>query len=104
MNAHDVRELFTYNAWANRRIFDALGALPTDIYLRDVQSSFGSIHGTLVHIVGAEQVWLARWRGQASSGLLKGSEVASLAEARSIWDRVETERAAFLAGVTDALL
>jgi uncharacterized damage-inducible protein DinB len=103
MNAEQVRELFSYNAWADRRIFDALGALSVEQYQRDLKSSFGSIHGTLAHIVGAEQLWLARWRGQPAS-LLKGSDVGSLAELRKMWDGVEEERTDFLRQLTDPML
>ena len=103
MNAGQVRELFEYNAWADRRIFDAVAQLPTEQYMRDLKSSFGGIHGTLAHIVGAEQLWLARWRG-APGSLLKGSEVGSLAELRKIWDGVEADRTTVLRGLTDQSL
>ena len=104
VNAADARELFTYNAWANRRVFEALAALVPELYTRDVKSSFGSIHGTLAHIVGAEQLWLARWRGQQPGAMLKGDDVGSLAELRAIWGRVDSERREFLDGLTDAML
>ena len=104
MNVAEVRELFDYNAWANRRMFGALAALPEEQYQRDVKCSFGSIHGTLAHIVGAEQLWLARWRGRQPGSLLKGSDVGSLAELRTIWEGVEADRAEFLDDLTDAML
>jgi uncharacterized damage-inducible protein DinB len=104
MNGADVRELFSYNAWANRRMFEALAALPTEEYQRDLKCSFGSIHGTLAHIVGAEQLWLARWRGHQSPALLKASEVPSLGGLREVWEGVEAERGAYLRGLTDDAL
>ncbi len=103
MNVEQVRELFGYNAWANRRVFEAVAALPTEDYMRDLKSSFGGIHGTLAHIVGAERLWLARWRGEAAS-LLKGSEVASLAELRKLWDGVEADRTEYLGRLTTPML
>src|SRR5205823_10013529 len=45
----EVRELFAYNAWANRRFFAALEPLPTESYFRDLKSSHGGLHGTLCH-------------------------------------------------------
>ena len=104
MNVKDVQELFRYNAWANRRILDALAAIPAEDYLRDVKCSFGSIHGTVAHIVGAEQLWLGRWRGNPPPAMLKGGDVASLAELRRIWEAVESDRATYLAGLTDGSL
>ena len=104
MNVEDVRELFEYNAWANRRIFDALAQLPAEQYTRDLKSSFGSIHGTVCHIVWAEQLWLSRWVAKPALGTPQGRDLAGLAEARARWESVETERAAFLAGITEAKL
>jgi len=38
----EVRELFAYNAWANRRFFATLEALPAEWYFRDLKSSHGA--------------------------------------------------------------
>jgi uncharacterized damage-inducible protein DinB len=104
MNVADVKEAFAYNAWANRRLFDALAALPAEQYQRDLKGSFGSIHGTVCHIVWAEQLWLSRWLGKPAPAVAQGKDLAGLAEARARWDAVEAERAAFLGGLTDARL
>lgn len=104
MTSDEVRELFQFNAWANRRIFDALGALPEADYLRDLKSSHGGIHGTLCHIVWAEQLWLARWLGQPNPAVPQGRDLTSLAAARARWEGVEAERGRFLDGLTDATL
>jgi uncharacterized damage-inducible protein DinB len=56
----DARELFAYNAWANRKFFAALAALPAEPYFRDLKCSHGGIHGTLCHLVWAEALWLNR--------------------------------------------
>src|SRR2546426_3528077 len=46
MTPAEVRELFAFNAWASRRIFDGVGQLAPVDYLRDLKSSHGGIHGT----------------------------------------------------------
>src|SRR5207237_5461202 len=96
VKADEIRELFVYNAWANRRMFDALAALPAEQYHRDLKCSFASIHGTLAHIVGAEQLWMARWRGRQPPTLLKGGDVGSLAEVRTSWEGSVPSRPGFL--------
>ncbi len=101
MKADEVRELFSYNTWATRRIFDALAALPTADYMRDLKSSFASIHATLAHIVGADRLWLARWRGESGVGMLKGEDVPSFAELRKLWEQVEADRTQFLTSLKD---
>jgi len=104
MNVAEVRDLYEFNAWANRRIFDALATLLAEQYLRDLKSSHGGIHGTLCHIVWAEQLWLARCVGGPAPGVAQGKDLASLAEARARWEAVEAERGTFLVGLTDAQL
>jgi len=104
MAVAEVRELFEFNAWAHRRIFDALAALPTEQYFRDLKSSHGGIHGTLCHLVWAEQLWLTRWLRRPPPAVAQGKDLASLAEVRARWEAVESERAAFLEGQTDATL
>jgi uncharacterized damage-inducible protein DinB len=104
MNVAEVRELYEFNAWAHRRIFEALAGLPPEPYQRDLKSSHGGLHGTLCHIVWAEQLWLTRWLGAPAPAVAQGKDLGSLAEVRARWDEVETRRRAFLDGLTDAKL
>jgi uncharacterized damage-inducible protein DinB len=94
-------ELFDYNAWAMRTLFAAVGALPEDQYHRDLKSSFGGIHGTLAHIVWAEQIWLHRWVGKPNPAVPQGTDLHSLAEVRERWEAVAAERGAFLVTLTN---
>ena len=97
-------ELFAYNAWANRLIFDASGALPSETYLRDLKSSHGGIHGTLAHIVWAEQLWLHRWLSRPNPAVPQGKDLRDLAAVRARWEEVEAERGRFIFQLTDAQL
>jgi uncharacterized damage-inducible protein DinB len=63
MRLDHLTTLFSYNSWANDRVFDTVGTLAPDAYLRDLGSSHGGVHGTLVHLIGAEDIWLQRWNG-----------------------------------------
>src|SRR5882762_2786739 len=104
MNVADVRQLYEFNGWATRRLCDALAELPAEQYLRDLKSSHGGIHGTLCHIVWAEQLWLTRWLGKPAPAVAQGKDLESLADARARWEAVEAERGKFLASLTDATL
>jgi len=104
MTVAEVRELFAYNAWANRRCFAALEPLPVEAYVRDLKSSHGGLHGTLCHIVWAEQLWLNRWLGKANPAVPQGRDLVTLAAARTRWEAIESERATFLAGLTERRL
>ena len=104
MTVAAVRELFAFNAWAQRRIFDALAPLPAEPYLADLKSSHGGLHGTLCHIVWAEHLWLTRWLGRPNPTAPQGKDLASLAEARARWEEVEAERGQFLDDLTEVKL
>jgi uncharacterized damage-inducible protein DinB len=49
-----------YNAWANQRLYDACAHLSEAEYLKPRQAFFGSIHGTLNHLLVGDRIWLAR--------------------------------------------
>ena len=54
--------LARYNAWATRRLLDAVAALPEADYRRDAGLFFKSIHGTLNHLlVGEHLLWFRRF-------------------------------------------
>jgi uncharacterized damage-inducible protein DinB len=101
---NEFLELFDYNAWANRTIFDAAAKLPDEQYFRDLKSSYGGIHGTLAHIVWAEQLWLHRWLGKPNPAVPQGADLETLGAVRGRWEQVEAERSAFLNGMTEAKL
>lgn len=98
---NEFLELFDYNAWANRTIFDAVAHLPDDQYFRDLKSSYGGVHGTLCHIVWAEQLWLHRWMKRPNPEVPQGKDLKSLADVRIRWEAVEAERLAYVAGLTE---
>lgn len=102
-SVNEFLELFRYNAWAMRILYDAVAParVPEEEYFRDLKSSFGGIHGTLQHIVWAEHLWLNRWLLKPNPVVYQGKDLAMLDEVRARWEEVEAERNAFLAGITD---
>jgi uncharacterized damage-inducible protein DinB len=53
-----------YNAWANRRLYDACAKLPEPVYMAPRKSFFGSIHATLNHLMVGDRIWLGRIEGR----------------------------------------
>jgi len=56
-----VRLMADYNRWMNGTIYDAAATLPHPVLTRDVGAFFGSILGTLNHLVVADTLWLRRF-------------------------------------------
>jgi uncharacterized damage-inducible protein DinB len=65
------QNLARYNRLANERLFGACAQLSDAKRKRRRQAFFGSIHGTLNHIMVGDRIWLARFEGQTvpSTGL-----------------------------------
>ena len=63
MTGH-FRQLAAYNRWANARLYAAALALPEEAYRRPTGVFFGSLHGTLNHLLLTDRVWLKRLTGQ----------------------------------------
>ena len=55
--------LARYNRWMNERLYATVATLPEADRTRDRGAFFGSIQRTLSHLVWADRMWLARFRG-----------------------------------------
>ncbi|MCB1057385.1 MAG: DinB family protein [Acidobacteria bacterium] len=58
-----ARDLIAYMLWADRVVLRAAAELAPEDLERDAGTSFGSVLGTLAHVLGAQQLWLARFVG-----------------------------------------
>ena len=64
MIAHHFIMLARYNRWANARLYDAASRMNDDERARDVGAFFGSMIGTLNHILVADRIWMRRFTGE----------------------------------------
>lgn len=99
------RMFAAYNGWANQRVYAAAADLTEDEFQRDVGAVFGSMMGTLNHLLVTDRMWLKRFTGigEAPSTLdaVLFRDLASLAAARA----AEDERiVAFVEDLDDAAL
>jgi len=66
MNLLDhYREMAWYNREMNRKIYAVCSGLTDEERKRDLGAFFGSIHGTLNHLVLTDRAWLVRFTGDA---------------------------------------
>lgn len=70
MNVNDIRTLYAYNRWTNQRMFAELEKLSEEQLTATRESSFPSIWQSVFHIIGAEWIWLKRWKGVARTPAL----------------------------------
>jgi uncharacterized damage-inducible protein DinB len=56
-------QLAAYNRWANRRVYNDAATLPDETRKRQAGLFFGSLHGTLNHLLVADYIWMRRFTG-----------------------------------------
>jgi uncharacterized damage-inducible protein DinB len=60
MSPEEAGLLATYNEWMNAKLYEAAARLSADELMAERGAFFGSIFGTLNHLVVADTVWLKR--------------------------------------------
>ena len=88
-----IAAVFEYHDWANRRFVAEARALPAGELERELGGSFGTYLKTLRHILFVERLFLGRWQGAAAPIEVKLDTVEEIGAA---WEKLETERRAFL--------
>ncbi|MGI8618095.1 MAG: DinB family protein [Gemmatimonadaceae bacterium] len=101
MRVADIRTLYSYNEWANARIFAAAAELDQQTFAEPRGSSFSSIRDTIAHIAASEWVWLRRWRGESPQSVPEWEALREAAALARKLAEIEADRAAFLLGLTD---
>ena len=109
MNLTDIRRLFDYTEWANDLAMEAAAKLSDDNLRRDVGISHKSIFGTLLHMAGAESIWLERWHGRSPArdqawSLWTTDSCADLAMLKERWRDLIDRRAQFISELDEERL
>jgi uncharacterized damage-inducible protein DinB len=99
MTPEEVHLLFDYNAWANQRSLDAAAQLSEEQFVKPLGSSFSSVRDTLVHICGAEWVWLERCHGRSPATIPDISGVQTIAALHEHWNPQADRLLAFVRGL-----
>jgi uncharacterized damage-inducible protein DinB len=79
-----------YNEWANERLYAAVAELADADYRADHGAYFGSVRGTLNHLLVGDRIWMRRitGKGEAPAQLdaILFEDLAALRAARAIED------------------
>lgn len=80
------RQFAAYNRWANARLYSAALDLPDEAHRREIGVFFGSLHGTLNHLLITDRLWLKRLTGDGDHpnqlNAIIHEKLADLARAR----------------------
>jgi len=105
-----VRLMASYNEWMNAKVYAAAATLPPAALVADRKAFFGSIIGTLNHLLNGDLIWLGRFAAHpagyaALAGLPKvagGLAVVRHADLPSLQDERRRVDAAIL-GMAEAI-
>jgi len=94
-----------YNAWANRRLYDAAAQLSGEQYRADRGAFFRSVHGTLNHLLATDRIWMQRFTGSGSApDRLDAILFETLDELRPAREAEDRRIVDFVDGLDDARL
>lgn len=98
-----IQPLVGYNYWANRRVLDAVTGLSPEAFTRELgaEFSFPTLQGMLVHVMGAELIWLGRWRGDSPGVPERPESYPTLEALRRRWEGVEADLRRFVDDQSD---
>ena len=54
--------------------FEAVSGLTQEQFVKDLQSSYASVHDTVVHIIWAEWLWLQRWKATSPQSVFQTTD------------------------------
>lgn len=87
-----ARTMARYNRWQNQNLYGAASALDDAARKAQRGAFFGSIHGTLNHLVWADQIWLHRF---ADTPLPRLRPIEDSVRLYDDWEELAAVRAAF---------
>ncbi len=100
MTKSDIQLLYDYDRWATLKMIEVVAPIASEQLKKNMGSSFESIHGTLVHILSADKVWLDRWTGKTPAPL-KAESIPTTEVLKKHWDIFYLDVGNFLGGLSD---
>ncbi len=102
MHGFDLDTLLRHHDWCNQLIVSRVSLLTDAQYMAPNAFPMKSVHGTLVHLIAAEWIWLRRMRdGVSEQRLLMADDVRDLAEVRTRWADVGAQFAKWVRAQSD---
>lgn len=105
MSKDELLKHLNYHYWATQQMLTSCKELSEAELLQETGSAFGNIKGILVHMLGAEDIWLTRWQGKAGISFPAPEDYTDLSHIEREWYGQRQRIEAFLQGAdTDSLM
>lgn len=103
MNSEYLCHLFEYNYWRNQKIIGKLPLLQAWQLVAPTTFPHISMHGTLLHTMGAEWLWFERMcKGNSPTALPTKQQFPTVESVLERWREVEKNWRDWVNGLTDA--
>ncbi len=103
MNITYLQQMYDYNYWANRQVWDCILALSDADFKKHLDYSIGSIHIQITHLIAVESWWFK----YLATDDIEFDEIENYPTRDAIrqhWDGVETMVRNYLANLTETEL
>lgn len=104
MNIETLQLLYNYNWTTHRKIWQIITKLTEEQFTQNIDYAHDSIHGQVVHMMGAEWIWLSRLQGVSPTTLFRNEDYPMRPAIRARWDEIENDFRAYLATLNDDVL
>jgi uncharacterized damage-inducible protein DinB len=101
MSVKDLQDLYDYNYWANKRLFQVITQLTPEQFIEPVAGSDRSIRNTMVHVLSTEWGWLDRCGGPKRGARLDPDEYPTVDSVIKGFNQVESYVREFLSTLND---
>lgn len=105
MKSEEIKLIFEYNFWANRRILTACARVTPEQYAAaaDTGAGYESLRATMLHIIGSERGWRLICRGIAEVDWdeLSEAEYPTVQSLEERWQAEEQELRAYIGSLSD---
>ena len=104
MNSSDIQFLFEYNRWANQLMLTTAAQLTPEQFTQPTAFSFGSVRGTLIHILDSEYMWrnLCQHHHLIEEDLSETEVFPTLESIAAYYQQEADHWQAYLVGLTDS--
>ena len=102
MNLRDIQALYDHNCWATERVFAAAAKLrPEQLTAPVSYSNYGSLRGTLVHTLDAEESYRVRMATGENLPDLEEAEFPTVEPLAARWKAEQANMRAYIATLKD---
>ncbi len=99
MTPNLFQELYAYNFWANRRVWDCLEQLSVEQF-NHADDNADSLREQCAHVMGVEFWWI-RFLATGALEFLSEADYATRPAVRATWDNVQVQVRAYLETLTE---